>query len=218
MRSVFVLLATAGLAMAAPAMAAFKVTIGTPISPTAGVGNDFQSNLTGLGLTQMTADNAALFLTTNSALSFDYMASESGFNNSFTAGPVSYTETGNKAWGAQAIGGFNLAAGAITSWNFASSGNANGPFAIGTNAFGIFYDPTKVVNGVYTSNVLYFGLDDQPGQADDNHDDIIIRVSALDVVDPTGIPEPSSWAMLIAGFGLVGAARRRRDRVLTVSA
>jgi hypothetical protein len=32
-----------------------------------------------------------------------------------------------------------------------------------------------------------------------------------------GVPEPSSWAMLIAGFGLVGAARRGR-RGLTVAA
>jgi hypothetical protein len=27
----------------------------------------------------------------------------------------------------------------------------------------------------------------------------------------TAVPEPASWAMLIAGFGLVGAARRRRN-------
>lgn len=26
-----------------------------------------------------------------------------------------------------------------------------------------------------------------------------------------GVPEPSSWALMIAGFGLVGAARRRRE-------
>ena len=25
-----------------------------------------------------------------------------------------------------------------------------------------------------------------------------------------GVPEPASWAMLIAGFGLVGASQRRR--------
>jgi hypothetical protein len=30
--------------------------------------------------------------------------------------------------------------------------------------------------------------------------------------DPDAVPEPSSWAMLIAGFGLVGAAARRRKR------
>ena len=28
--------------------------------------------------------------------------------------------------------------------------------------------------------------------------------------NPIGVPEPASWAMLIAGFGLVGAAARRR--------
>jgi hypothetical protein len=28
-----------------------------------------------------------------------------------------------------------------------------------------------------------------------------------------GIPEPTSWAMLIAGFGLVGASARRRRTV-----
>ena len=31
---------------------------------------------------------------------------------------------------------------------------------------------------------------------------------------PGGVPEPASWAMLIAGFGLVGAAARRRQSVL----
>ena len=30
-----------------------------------------------------------------------------------------------------------------------------------------------------------------------------------------GIPEPASWAMLIAGFGLVGAARRRQNLVVS---
>ena len=29
-------------------------------------------------------------------------------------------------------------------------------------------------------------------------------------VTPPGVPEPASWAMLIAGFGLTGAAMRRR--------
>jgi hypothetical protein len=31
---------------------------------------------------------------------------------------------------------------------------------------------------------------------------------------PGGIPEPATWAMLIAGFGLVGAAARRRRAAL----
>jgi hypothetical protein len=36
------------------------------------------------------------------------------------------------------------------------------------------------------------------------------------MVTTAGIPEPASWAMLIAGFGLVGAASRRRN--MTVAA
>ena len=33
-----------------------------------------------------------------------------------------------------------------------------------------------------------------------------------------GVPEPASWAMLIAGFGLTGAAARRRRRMVAVAA
>jgi hypothetical protein len=32
-----------------------------------------------------------------------------------------------------------------------------------------------------------------------------------------GVPEPASWALMIAGFGLVGAAARRRARVTKVT-
>jgi PEP-CTERM motif len=28
----------------------------------------------------------------------------------------------------------------------------------------------------------------------------------------TAVPEPASWAMMIGGFGLIGAAARRRSR------
>jgi hypothetical protein len=38
------------------------------------------------------------------------------------------------------------------------------------------------------------------------------RRDAQDRVDDAGVPEPASRAMLIAGFGLVGAAMRRSAR------
>lgn len=39
-------------------------------------------------------------------------------------------------------------------------------------------------------------------------------ITAIAQGDPTGVPEPSSWALLLAGFGLVGfSARRRRITV-----
>ena len=39
------------------------------------------------------------------------------------------------------------------------------------------------------------------------------RGIARDVIQLLAVPEPSNWAMMIAGFGLVGAAMRRRQRV-----
>lgn len=35
-----------------------------------------------------------------------------------------------------------------------------------------------------------------------------------EVTDPSAVPEPSTWVSLIVGFGLVGAAARRRKTVL----
>jgi hypothetical protein len=29
---------------------------------------------------------------------------------------------------------------------------------------------------------------------------------------PDAVPEPATWAMLIGGFGMIGAAARRRNR------
>jgi len=40
----------------------------------------------------------------------------------------------------------------------------------------------------------------------------------LDDVSISAVPEPASWAMLIGGFGLTGAAMRRRRRVTAVLA
>lgn len=40
------------------------------------------------------------------------------------------------------------------------------------------------------------------------------RGIARDVIQLLAVPEPSSWAMMIAGFGLVGAAMRRQRRMV----
>jgi hypothetical protein len=44
--------------------------------------------------------------------------------------------------------------------------------------------------------------------------DNIMAATAEDI-SSAGVPEPAAWAMLIAGFGLVGASSRRRGRVVT---
>ena len=37
-----------------------------------------------------------------------------------------------------------------------------------------------------------------------------IQLDGTIIDPPGGVPEPATWAMFIAGFGLVGAAARRR--------
>lgn len=45
-----------------------------------------------------------------------------------------------------------------------------------------------------------------PGYADSSTGVYLVR----DLGNPGGVPEPATWAMLVSGFGLVGAAVRRR--------
>ena len=44
-----------------------------------------------------------------------------------------------------------------------------------------------------------------------------LRVEFLDSA-VTAVPEPAAWALMIGGFGLVGAASRRRAKVATTFA
>jgi PEP-CTERM motif len=75
--------------------------------------------------------------------------------------------------------------------------------SFGTPGRGIFYyfdTFASSTNGTF--NTVFFGTDQQG----------ILETT----IGRGGVPEPASWAMLIAGFGLVGAARRRQR--ITVSA
>lgn len=189
--------AAAALLMAGPALAAaFTVTPGAEfIIPT---NNNFKGDLNAEGLTSYWTTGSTITLNYSQKLKFEFMASESGNTNRFTAGSIpEFTEI-DKGWGATLIGLQNYSAGAISDWTFNASGT---PTNIGDDGFGIFV-PSGLLS--YSSNVLYLGLDDFINNQDDNHDDFIIRVTAMPV------PEPASWAMLIMGFGLVGAVARRR--------
>ena len=63
---------------------------------------------------------------------------------------------------------------------------------------------TFLVNtGTAVPSTLYFGVTD--GNYGDNGGAFRITIS--------NVPEPASWALLIAGFGLTGAAMRRRRHV-----
>jgi hypothetical protein len=57
-------------------------------------------------------------------------------------------------------------------------------------------------------NVFAFRPHQETAQVAFNFDD----VSVVDVTAASGAPEPAAWSLMIAGFGLAGAALRRRAR------
>ncbi len=73
-------------------------------------------------------------------------------------------------------------------------------------------------NDAVIGSVLNFFIDDfvATGEASSGFVDYIqIYDTALGQNEiGGGVPEPTSWAMMIAGFGLVGAAMRRRAAVM----
>jgi hypothetical protein len=70
---------------------------------------------------------------------------------------------------------------------------------------GNFWDFNWTISG--NVNLAYTGT---PGNVDEF---VRFGISGKQVQFTTSVPEPQSWAMLIAGFGLVGAAMRRRRAV-----
>ena len=84
------------------------------------------------------------------------------------------------------------------------SGDPNGTPFCNFTAFGVTFDGVaKSVDFGGVANQIAF-------------DNITLGSSTPGNPGVPGVPEPTTWAMLIAGFGLVGAAMRRRTR-LTVS-
>jgi hypothetical protein len=200
--------AVAALALALPsvALAAPTVQVNFPTAlplPTA-PNNEFYAPLTAIGLDRYASVGASLILSDDAWIEFWFMGSESGFSDTFSAGPLSHTEN---TWyedhfatpvyigGAQFLSGSLLGKLVFTSNHGVTAG-------VGHDGFGIFLKAAQTTGqGV---SEFYLGYDDQIGQADDNHDDFVVRVLV------SAVPEPGTWAMLVAGFALVGSLLRRR--------
>lgn len=80
---------------------------------------------------------------------------------------------------------------------------AGGNSTLGTR---VTFDTSGLGAGVYESVLFFDGFSRFAGLDDLALGPIWLNVRAT----VTGVPEPASWAMLIAGFGLVGGALRRQ--------
>jgi len=199
------LLGAAALTAATSANATATITF--PDSPT-GIPdvNDFQGPLnTDYGVVNLVTTGSDIVLTEDSILTFWYLGSESGFDDSFAANGVTGEENNSSHFpGGMLLGSANFNAGSLVGQLLFSTLNPQGLNAtVGDGGFGIFL-PEGFQSGSSVGEFL-IGYDDQINQADDNHDDFIIRV----LVTPA-VPEPATWGMMLLGFGAVGFAMRRR--------
>jgi len=132
-------------------------------------------------------------------INFTVIGAEAGLINtfSFTAGGShSFTET---SWDSghpnvetySANMGTYLAS-TISALLFSSSSGFSA--AYGATGFGIFYNHGSV-------NDMVFAFDDHGAAPEDNHDDLLVRV--------TFVPEPATWGLMILGFAGLAMARRR---------
>jgi len=187
-------------AASSPAMAAkFVVGTGVDVSPLSS-NNDFRSQLAGRGLTVLRT-NAPLSINGAAKITYEYFASESGFRDTFKSGSVSYTETNKSTFAPVLMGTATFQNPSDFFAQFTSSGHRQ-VHKPGSVHFG-YVLPTGTT-GKFTTSTLWIAYDDQINNADDNHDDFIIRATIA------GVPEPATWAMMIGGFGMAGAALRRR--------
>jgi hypothetical protein len=83
---------------------------------------------------------------------------------------------------------------------------------IALNADGVEHIVTSPFAGDDTIPAgVFVGFEDLYGGGDFNYNDLKFVFSNV-VAVPDAVPEPASWAMMIAGFGLIGDTLRRRHR------
>ena len=135
-----------------------------------------------------------LFFLSGGAATLDYAA---GFSNGF-----SFYYASNTAAFIKVYDGIGASGNLLATLNLASQANQDCP----PNSSGFYCNWSPI-------GVSFFGIAksiDFGGGANFVAYDNITFGS----VNPGGIPEPASWAMLIAGFGMVGAVGRRRMAIV----
>lgn len=116
--------------------------------------------------------------------------------------------------------------GAAPMFRFSLFDNPGGAPGVGSGAALSFIDAAALFNPSKTS-FLWSTVNTGLSAAGNTNGNVILRIDVLSggyaafdnikiTADDQGggvVPEPSTWAMLITGFGLVGAARRRQHRL-----
>jgi len=120
------------------------------------------------------------------------------FIDSFTVGGFSGNPVDAVTWSGQFVNSFTLVNGVVTAGRFAASTRAAEPDQ--------FYINYRI--GYRRGNSNYASVGAANGISIWNNNGLAGVTFGQGVV-----PEPAAWALMIAGFGLVGASLRRRQQV-----
>lgn len=217
------LISTLTLGLALPASAA--ITIVAPVADTYG-NNDFDGVDTAVdpdsgaflpGLSYYTG--SGLSVSTDGYFIFSFVGQESGYANGFHAmdasgGTADYVEFGNHASptnlvseGGIAFGSpIHVSAGMIdpSAFYFTSNEGHGGTTVFNMSSAGFGYFTNGGTGGL---TEIYFALDDTGTGADNDHDDMVILARFI-----SGIPEPTTWLLIVLGFGFAAIATNRRNK------
>lgn len=154
---------------------------------------------------------ASLYLTGMADVTVEYLGSEAGNKNTFSwAGNLfATTPGGGGVWKPGSVSDtfMNVAAG-LLDFAFGINTNASNP---GDHAAGIGNFFVSFANENASSGTMAYLFFDDIGSPDDNHDDMVIRLSVANGgISIAPIPLPAAGFLLIGGLGLMGAVARRR--------